>query len=327
VTRVLIVANRFSEVSTKPVERLKREGCEVVEAYHEIGVLREDHYCELIGGVDAVIVSAVDTVNSRVIEAGETLKVIAVRGVGYQGVNLETATTKGIMVTNTPGANADAVADLTMGFIMALAKQIPMIDRRMRKGEWYRIRTTDVYGQTLGLIGLGGIGRKVVQRAKGFDMRMITYDIVKDPDFARRYHLEYVSFEDVLRTSDFVTLHVPLTDATKNLIGPEELTMMKPTAFLVNTARGGIVSEDALYTALKTGLIAGAACDVFSVEPTFNSRLLALDNMISTPHIGGYTDKCWSVMADVVVENVLAALRGEVPPNLVNPDALRRRRV
>ena len=320
--RVLIVANRFSEVSTEPVDRLKAEGWEVIEQYHDIGVLHEDVFSELIKGVDAVIVSATDRVNSRVIATGDELKIVAVRGVGYQGIDLETATKKKLMVTNTPGANADAVADLTMGYVIALARHIPMIDRRMRRGEWYRMRTGDVYGQTLGLVGLGEIGKKVVQRAVGFDMRSITYDIVKDLDFARRFGVQYLTFEEVLCASDFVSIHIPLTESTRGFIGRRELAMMKRNAFVINTARGGIVDEEALYEALKEHRIAGAAFDVFAEEPTPNSKLLALENMISTPHIGGYSDKCWSVMADTAVENVIAALKGGVPPNLVNREVL-----
>jgi D-3-phosphoglycerate dehydrogenase len=226
------------------------------------------------------------------------------------------------MVTNTPGANADAVADLTMGFIIALARDIPAIDRRMRQGEWHRMRTRDVYGQTLGLIGLGDIGKKVVKRATAFDMKIITYDIVQDLDFARRSGIRYVSLEEVLRSSDFISVHVPLTESTRDLIDRREMSIMKESAFLINTARGGIVNEEALYEALKDHRIAGAASDVFTQEPTQNVNLLALDNMISTAHIAGYSDKSWSVMAEMAVDNVIAALNGRVPPNLVNRGVL-----
>jgi len=277
--RVLIVANRFVEVSRKPIDRLKAEGWEVIEQYHEIGALREDVFSELVRGVDAVIVSATDRVSSRVIEAADKLRIIAVRGVGFQGVDVSTATEKKLMVTNTPGANADAVADLTMGYILALARHIPMIDRRMRQGEWYRIRTADVYGQTLGLVGLGEIGKKVAKRAVGFDMRIITYDIVQDLDFARRFGAVYLGLEEVLTASDFVSIHIPLTESTRGFVGRRELGMMKRSAFLINTARGGVVDEEALYEALREDRIAGAACDVFTEEPTSNSKLLALDNM------------------------------------------------
>jgi phosphoglycerate dehydrogenase-like enzyme len=321
-TKVLIVANRFSEVSPQPVDRLRAEGWEVIERYHEIGALREDTFVDLIKDVEAVIVSAVDEVSLRVIEAANKLAIIASRGVGYQGVDLEAATQRKIMVTNTPGANADAVADLAVGFIIALARHIPLIDRRTRRGEWHRIRTRDVYGQTLGLIGLGDIGKKVVKRAVGFDMTIITYDIVQDPDFARRFGIRYVPLEEVLRSSDFISIHVPLTESTMDLVGQREINMMKESAFLINTARGGIVNEEALYQALKDHRIAGAACDVFVEEPTQNLKLLALDNMISTAHIAGYSDKSWSAMAEMAVDNVIATLKGGIPPNLVNRDVL-----
>ncbi len=320
--RVLIVANRFSEVSREPIDRLKAEGWEVIEAYHEIGTLREDVFAKLIKDVEAVIVSATEAVSAEVIGAGDRLKIIAVRGVGYQGIDLEAATNKNVIVTNTPGANADATADLAMGFIIALARQIPMIDRKMRQGEWYRIRTADVYGQTLGLIGMGGIGKKVAQRAKGFDMGILAYDIVRDLDFARELGIQYVTLEETLRSSDFISIHVPLTESTRGLIGEGKIAMMKKTAFLINTSRGGIVNEEALYEALKAKRIAGAACDVFAEEPTQNTKLLALDNMIATPHIGGYSEKSWSLLADTAVENVIAVLNGRMPPNPVNREVL-----
>lgn len=324
-TQLLIVANRFSEVSTEPINRLKAEGWEVIEQYHEIGTLREDVFVDLIKNAEAVIVSATDTVSSRVIETANKLKIIAVRGVGYQDIDIEAATQKEVMVTNTPGGNADAAADLTMGFIIALARHIPMIHCKMRRGEWYRIRTKDVYGQTLGLIGMGEIGKKVVQRATGFDMKIIAHDIVKDLDFARRFGVHYVTLEEVLCSSDFISIHIPLTESTRGLIGEKEFGKMKKSAFVINTARGGIVNERALYEALKAHRIAGAACDVFAEEPTKNLKLLALDNMISTPHIGGYSDKSWSILAEIAVDNVIAALKGRVPPNLVNFEVLDKR--
>jgi D-3-phosphoglycerate dehydrogenase / 2-oxoglutarate reductase len=320
--QILIVANRFSEVSTEPVERLKREGWEVVEQYHEIGTLRDDVFSDLIKNADAVIVSATDTVSARVIDAAKKLKIISVRGVGYQGIDIDAANQKKIMVTNTPGGNADAAADLTLGFMIALARQIPMIDRRMRRGEWYRIGTKDVYGQTLGLLGLGEIGKKVVQRAAGFDMKIIAYDIVKDLDFAKQFGVLYVTFDEVLRSSDFISIHMPLTKSTEKLIGEAEFLKMKDSAFIINNARGGIIDEKALYQALKAGYIAGAACDVFAEEPTKSLDLLGLDTMISTPHIGGYSDKSWSVLAEMAVENVIAALKEQVPPNLINREVL-----
>ena len=321
-TKVLIVANRFSEVSPQPVDRLRAEGWDVIEQYFEIGALGEDTFVNLIKDSDAVIVSATDKVTAKVIAGANNLKIIAARGVGYQGVDLEAATQRGVFVTTTPGANAEAVADLTMGFIITLARFITIIDRKMRQGEWYRIRTRDVYGQTLGLIGLGDIGKKVVKRAVGFDMRIITYDIVQDPDFARRFGIRYVPLEEVLCSSDFISIHVPLTESTMDLVGQREINMMKESAFLINTARGGIVNEEALYQALKDHRIAGAACDVFVEEPTQNLKLLALDNMISTAHIAGYSDKSWSAMAEMAVDNVIATLKGGIPPNLVNRDVL-----
>jgi D-3-phosphoglycerate dehydrogenase len=321
-TQVLIVANRFSEVSSAPVDRLRAAGFEVVEQCYELGALKDDVFIGLIRNAAAVICSAMDRVTPAIMDAAPGLKVVATRGVGYQGIDLEAATERGILVTNTPGANADGVADMAMGFILSLARQIPRLDRFMHQGQWARVRSGDVYGQTLGLIGLGMIGKKVVKRAFGFDMKILVHDIVQDIPFAEQYGAKYVSLEEVLRNSDFISVHTPYTEKTKGLVGARELALMKPGAFIINSARGGIIDERALFEALKAGRIAGAASDVFAEEPTKNLDLLALDNMISTPHVAGYTDKAWSAMAELAVDNVIAGLKGEIPPSLVNRDVL-----
>lgn len=317
--KVFISATSFGKGCPEVFERLAAAGCQV--ELNRLGrPLTEDELAEALAAADGFI-AGVDRITAGVLDRAPLLKVIARYGVGVDGVDLAAATARGILVTNTPGANTEAVADLTFGLFFALARRIPLADREVKAGRWPRLTGYDVAGARLGLLGTGQIGRAVARRAHGIGMPILCHDLCEHPEMAALGG-EYAPLERVLAESDFVSLHLPLTPATRGLIDRERLALMKPTAFLVNTARGGIVDEQALCEALSEGRLAGAALDVYDTEPPVGSALVALDNVIATPHSGAHTYGAMRRMAEGAVENLLAALRGERPPALVNPEVL-----
>lgn len=316
-SKVLITSRSFGKVYKDPVKMLEEGGCEIVKNPYP-RALKEKELLELIGGIDAVIVG-LDEVTARVIDMADRLKVISKHGVGVDNIDLEAASKKGIPVTTTPGTNTDAVADFTLGLMLSLARSICKADQNLKCGEWGGIVGHELRGKTLGVLGTGRIGRAVMKRASGFDMRILGYDILPDEGLASQLSLEYVSLEALLVNSDFVTLHVPLTEKTRNMLGKKEISLMKPSAYLINTARGEILDEDALYSALRGKKIAGAAIDVYKEEPpSADSRLLKLNNLITTPHVAAYTYEALREMGRVTAQNVLKVLRGESPVSAVN---------
>ena len=314
--KVVITARSFGESSDEPFNILKGNDCEVVKIPADRPLSAEE-LIPLVKDADALIVGN-DKVTEDVINAGKKLKVISRYGVGYDNVDLNAAKKKGIVVTNTPNANNNSVADLVIGLMLVLARNLLAVDRIVKSGGWKRIMGTEIYGKTLGIIGLGKIGKGVAKRAKGFDMNVLCYDVYPDLKFSEEYGVTYCSFEELLKQSDIVTIHVPLTPETKGLIGERELGMMKPTAFLINTSRGGIVDERALYNALANKKIAGAALDVMEQEPPINSPLLQLDNVVITSHIGGYTCEAITNMGIVAAKNVVLVLNKKQGAHIVN---------
>jgi len=281
--------------------------------------LSEDELVECGSDVDAMIVG-IEKITDRVIQGGKKLKVVAKHGAGVDNIDMAAATLRKIVVTSAPGANSDAVADLTIGFFLALARKIPFADRSVKGGAWPRIVGGQVNQKTLGIIGFGQIGKKVARRALGFDMNVLVYDVYKDEEFAKKYGINYLSLDALLTQADFISIHVPLTPGTRNLIGPREFGLMKKDVCLVNIARGGVVDESALYDALKNDEIGGAALDVFSQEPPDKNPLLELDNLIATPHMGGYTQEALNETGMICVRNIIDALEGKRPQFLNNPE-------
>jgi phosphoglycerate dehydrogenase-like enzyme len=254
---------------------------------------------------------------------GSALKVISRLGIGVDSIDIPVATSLGIAVCNAPGANADSVADHAMAMMLCLARNLFKLDAEMKKGVWYRpLGTADFYPQTLGIIGLGRIGKRVAKRAKGFSMRIIATDPVWDESFAKEYGVERVSLEQVMRESDFVTVHCPSDATTRHLINAERLAMMKPTAFLVNCARGAIVDPVAIYEVLKARRIAGAGLDVFENEPLGMSPLCELDNAILTPHAAHFNPLSNKQVSQMALENAVAVMLGKEPPACANPEVL-----
>jgi D-3-phosphoglycerate dehydrogenase len=314
--KVLVTPRSFRRTPGQHWERLREAGLEVLESPSE-RPLREEELLSLVGDVDAMIVG-LDEVTRRVIEAAKSLRIIAKYGVGVDNIDLEAAAERGITVTYTPGANAPAVAELAWGLILALARHIVTHHLQLKGGSLARRTGRELWGKTLGIIGLGNIGREVAKRAKAFEMRVLAYDPYLDQELAREYGAELCPLERVLSESDIISLHCPLTPETEGIIGPEELELMKEGALLINTARKGLVDEVALYKALKEGRLGGAAFDTFEEEADLESPLLELENFLASPHAGAATYESILRMADLAASEVVRALEGQTPLHPVN---------
>jgi glyoxylate reductase len=289
--------------------------------------LPEEELTRRLRDADAVIPMGSHRVSAAAIGAAPRLRVIAVAAVGYNLIDVAAATQRGIAVTNTPGVLTETTADLAWALMLAAARRVVECDRFVRAGRWKGVTWSlmlgdDVHGRTLGIIGFGRIGKAVARRAQGFGMRVLYHSRRPDPD-ADGLGAAYRAKGDLLREADFVVLSVPLTPETRRLVGEAELRLVKPTAILVNVARGPVVDEAALVTALKERRLAGAGLDVFEDEPRVHPGLLQLDQVVLTPHIGSASRATRLAMATRAAENCLAALRGERPPNIVNPEAWR----
>jgi len=284
---------------------------------------------EKIADIDGLLSMLTDRVNGELMDLGKNLKVVSNYAVGYNNIIVSDATEREIIVTNTPGVLNDSTADCAFMLMMAIARRLVEVDKYIREGKWVKawgpkmLLGSDVTGKTLGIVGLGRIGQGMVPRAKGFKMNVIYHDTNPSPEKEKALGVEYKEFDELLNEADFVSLHVPLNDETRHLIGERELKLMKPTAFLINTARGPVVDEKALTKALKERWIAGAGLDVLYNEPTeHDNPLLELDNVIVAPHIGSATTDTRLAMAMKAATNLVAALKGEIPPDIVNPEVL-----
>lgn len=314
--KVLVTSTSFGKVVKEPAELLKKKGYQII--WNELGrPLREKEVIERVKGIDAYI-AGLDEITAKAIEAGDKLKVISKYGAGVDNIDIETATRRKIVVTNTPGTNTEAVADLTFGLILAVARKIPQADRSTKKGEWKKFFGTAIYGKTVGIVGMGEIGKAVARRAKGFNMRIIYWSRRRKLDIEEETGAKYTDFKSLLQGADFVSLHLALTGETKNIIGENEIKLMKPTTFLINTARGPLINEDALYRCLRDRVIAGAAVDSYSYEPPQGSSLFSVDNIVTTPHMGAYTYEALKDMGMTSVENVIDSLEGRKPRYVVN---------
>jgi len=242
------------------------------------------------------------------LDAAPHLKAVAKYGVGTDNIDLEECKRRGIKVSITVGANANAVADYAFALMLAVARKIVPIDAQCRKGDWGKTSSVDVYGKTLGLIGLGAIGKGVAQRAKGFNMHVLAYDVFWDDAYAASAGVERADLERIYKECDFISLHVPLTDATRNMIGEKELALMKPECILINTARGGILDEDALLSALQSNRIYGAGLDAFAEEPPKNPAWFALDNVVIGSHCAASTTGATEAMGRMAAANLIRDL-------------------
>jgi len=268
-------------------------------------------------GMDGYI-AGLDEIHASAIDSADRLKVIARYGVGVDNVDLAAAKAKGITVTNTPGANSASVAEMTVGLLLSLARRIPEGISATRAGGWPRINGISLEGKTVGLVGFGAIGKQTSRRLAGFDCRLLAYDPLPDPEFARKNHVELMTMERLLAESDFVLLHLPLFPTTRSMVNREFLGKMKKGSFLVNTARGELVDDAALAGALNSGQLAGAALDVFPTEPpAADNPLLHMTQVLVTPHISSHTDGATDAMGWMALNDCLAVLRGESPQHPV----------
>ena len=282
----------------------------------------EDEMIDILQGIDGAVLS-VDPMTEKVLRACDRLKVASRTGVGYDSIDVCAATALKIAVCTTPGTTSNAVADWTMALVLQCARKLVESLSEVRRGGWARSNGHDLCAGTLGIVGLGQIGKEVVRRARGFGMRVLAYDVAQDNAFASRYQVEYVGLEQLLRESDYVSLHAFLDASTRRLINAERLALMKSTAYLINTARGGLVDEQALAEALKEKRIAGAALDVFDHEPLeADSPLRGLDNAYLFPHAAGATKETQDATGCMAAENAILVLQGKKPHYVVNPEVL-----
>lgn len=287
---------------------------------------------EQVKDIDGLLCLLNEKVDAPIMEAAPRLKVISNCAVGYDNIDIAEATKRGILVGNTPGVLSETTADFAFALLMAAARRVTEADKYTRSGLWQvawepmLLLGQDIHHSTLGIVGLGRIGAEVARRAEGFQMQVLYYDRTRREDVERELGVEYVAtLSELLSRSDFVSLHVPLTKETRRMIGPAEFSMMKPTAILVNTSRGQVVDQKALYKALKSGQIAGAAIDVTDVEPIpMDDPLFTLENIIITPHMASASIATRTKIATMAAANLIAGVQGETLPNCVNPEVLSR---
>ena len=313
---IVTVTNIFPQVA------LDKLSSECVLKINRTSLTKEE-LKQKVSGSDAVISYLTDRIDQDIIDRGTKLKIIANYGAGFNNIDVTYASERGIWVTNTPNVLHETTADLTWAMILGAARQIVSADRYTREGKFQGWGAKlflggDVYEKTLGIIGLGEIGRSVARRALGFNMRTLYHQRNRLPkEEEKKLNVEYATFEKILRESDFLTLHVPLTEETEYMIGNDEIALMKKTAYLIHTARGKIIDDYALVAALREGRLAGAALDVYEAEPELTEGMRELDNLMILPHIGSASFETRDKMALLVADNIFDALEGKTPRSLV----------
>lgn len=304
-------------------EPIKEVGVNILKEIAEVkfaSSISEDVLVEEAKDVDAILVKMAP-ITSKIIENAPKLKVIANHGIGYENIDVDFATKKGIWVTNVPGASAHSVAEFTVGLMLSICRKIALANMYLHNGGWDREKCfgIDLREKTIGIVGLGTIGLKVAQKLAGFEVKLLGYDPFVNQEAVKSLGVEMVDLRDLLARSDIVTLHVPLLPGTRGLIGAKEIALMKPTAYLINVARGGVVVEKDLLEALQDKRIAGAALDVFEEEPLpADHPLRKLDNVVLTPHIAALTNETQVVVAETAARNIVNVLLGKPPLNPVN---------
>lgn len=317
--------------------RLPQPGVELLEEVCDVEVNPDEApptrelLIRKVQDVDGILCLLTDRIDADLMDLAPNLKVVSSMSVGYDHIDVEAATKKGVYVTFTPGVLTEATADFTWALLMAVSRRVIEADRYLRAGKWKiqwsptHFLGSDLTGKTLGIIGLGRIGEAIAQRARGFNMNVLYFGRTRaEQEKEQRLNIEFVPLERLFRESDFVTVHVPITDETKHLINEERLRQMKPTAYLVNTSRGPVIDQAVLTRALRERWIAGAGLDVFEKEPIDpNDPLINLENVVLTPHIASATTEARSKMAEVAAKNLISVLEGTPPQFLVNQEVLK----
>jgi len=319
----VIITARYFAVDPEPLVVLGAHGCTLVHTELDWtlgdGNISEARAVELLQDVDGAIISSLPLTDA-VLAQVPALKVIAVRGVGYDSVDVEAATRRRLPVLVAPGFT-ESVADYTFGLMLAVARQVAQADRLVRAGRWEVLVSTNICGKTLGIIGLGRIGKAVARRARGFEMPILATDVMYDEEFAQQYGITYVALAELLQRADIVSINAPLSQGTRHLIDAPALRLMKPTAFLINTARGGLIDEAALAAALREGKIAGAGLDVFHDEPLRQNPFYGLENVVLSPHLAAYSREGLRETGVLAALGVVAVLERRRPAAamVVNP--------
>ena len=320
--------------------QIPEKGIEMIKEYYDVEVWPEytppprEVLLEKVKDIDALVSLLTDKIDCELLDNAPRLRIVAQYAVGFDNIDLECATKKGVYVTNTPGVLTQSVAEFTWGLILAVTRRIVEADNFVRSGEWWNTKTgwhplmllgMELKGKTLGIIGMGRIGRTVAKIAKGFDVRILYYDVRPLPEeMEKELEAKYVDLDTLLKESDIVSVHVPLTPQTYHLIGERELKLMKKTAYIINTARGKVIDTQALIKALEEGWIAGAGLDVFEQEPLPpDNPLTKFKNVVLAPHIASATIEARTGMAELVARNLIAFYKGEIPPTLVNKDVVK----
>ena len=315
---VLVTTRSFGREIPQPMERLTREGTRIIE-WREGSGLDEADLRAKVAQADAWIV-AFHPIGAALMDVAPRLRIIAKHGVGVDNIDIAAATAHGIVVTTAPSANDQAVADLTMGLLLAMLRRIPEANASVKAGRWERFLGYGLNGKMMGILGLGRIGRNVARRAKAFGVTLIGADPLWPDEAARDLGIRRVEPNELFAQADIISLHAPLTPETPGFIEAMATAPMKPGVWIVNTSRGKVVDEKAMYEAVKSGRVAGYATDVFENEPPAGSPLLGLPNVIATPHMGTHTRESLKLMGDRVTDAVLRVFRGERPEFVVNPE-------
>ncbi len=298
------------------LEKLKKFTNEIV--YNPLGrPLKEEELIPLLKDCDGYI-AGLDNVTDKVIGACDRLKVISRYGAGVDRVDLKAAHEKNVKVTNTPGVNAEAVAELTMGLVLSLARKIPYLDYQTKNNKWVRSSGIELRGKTMGILGLGAIGKDVAAIAQGFSMKVVAYDPYWNGEYASAHGIAERTFEELIREADVISLHLPILPSTRHMIDRKAMENMKPGVIIVNASRGGIIDEQAACEFLKSGRIGGLGLDAFEVEPPQNLPLFGFENVVVTPHTGAHTKEATLQMADLSVENLIHVLSGQPCSYIMN---------
>jgi phosphoglycerate dehydrogenase-like enzyme len=296
---------------------LLEAGFEVLPGTRQTAGWTEDEVIENVRGCAAVVAGA-EPYTARVLDAAPGLRVLARTGVGFDAIDVKACDARGIAICTTPGVNHDSVAELAMAFILGIGRGFPDLDMRVRRGEWKRVFLPRVMGTTLGIVGLGRIGRALVSRAAGIGMKVIATEPCPDNEFCGKWNVELVSFDDLLRRSDYVSLHSPLTPETKHMMNAARFAQMKRGSVLINTSRGGLVDEKALIAALQSGHLRGAGLDVFEVEPLpLDSPLIQMSNVLMSGHVAGTDEEARRASQKMAAELIVALSRGEWPGHAI----------